>query len=106
MAGNQVILKYQGWQNSAATRGFRVPAGVSLVNELEDIVHTLNLLLHQSHHLHLLFPILQDPQLLLPIQEVINFPSINLKEAGMDGEVLGSIGRVRLQGKDVSSCKL
>lgn len=47
-----------------------IPAAVSHFNEFQDILCALDLLLLQPHHLHLLFPVLQYPQLSFTIQQV------------------------------------
>jgi len=43
---------------------------VAVLDQPEDVLNTSNLLLLESYHLNLLLGILQNSQLLLPIQQV------------------------------------
>lgn len=46
----------------------RLPATVSHFDKFEDVLCALHLPLLQPHHLHLLLPILQDPQFSFAVQ--------------------------------------
>lgn len=49
-----------------------LPAAVSHFYEFQDVFCALDLLLLKPHNLHLLFPVLQHPQLSFAIQQVKN----------------------------------
>lgn len=59
-----VFLRSRSWQD--------LPAAVAHFYEFQDVFCALDLLLLKPHNLHLLFPVLQHPQLRFAIQQVKN----------------------------------
>lgn len=58
--------KLKSWESTTAV----IPAAIANFDEFQDIFCALDLLFLKPHHLNLLFPILQHPQLSFTIQKV------------------------------------
>lgn len=58
-----------------------------MLDDLQHLLDTINHLLGQSDHLHLLFAILQHAQLLLVRQQIEHLAAVDLEEAGRHDQI-------------------
>ena len=72
-----------------------LPDVVAVLDEAQHVFRGLDDLLLEAAHLHLLFTVLQHPQLLLFVEQVEHLATVDLKEAGRHLEVQLLVARVQ-----------